>query len=357
MNKIILAVTGLSIITGAFVSCKNAGKDKEQSFANEDTIPVKLYQLSNASGNVTIPVSGMFTTDDETLLSFKTGGIIQHIYVKEGDAIHAGQVLATINVTEINAQAEQAQLGYEKAKRDYDRAMSLMRDSVATLEQVQNAKTALGIATQQLNAAKFNQGQSDIRAPRDGFVLKKIANDGQVVGPGAPVFQVNGARSAHWLLRAGISNKEWAAIHVGDTATVQIESLPGKNFDAHVARKSEGVDQTGAFTIDIQPSGEKPSGVAYGMFGKAVVYTQNRANIKTTSNMWSMPYDALLDADGSTGYVFVTNDNKTAHRIKVTVGGMDKDNVLISDGLQNVSAVIIAGSAYLTEGSKIKMSE
>jgi multidrug efflux pump subunit AcrA (membrane-fusion protein) len=93
------------------------------------------------------------------------------------------------------------------------------------------------------------------------------------------------------------------------------------------------------------------------MFGKAVVRAQNKAGTTNITNNLVIPYDALLDADGSTGYVFVTNDNKTAHKLKVTVSGIEKNNVLISDGLQNINAVIIAGSAYLTEGSKIKIVE
>ena len=66
-----------------------------------------------------IQTSGLFTTDDETYLAFKTGGIIEKIYVKEGDAIRKGQLLATLNLTEIEAQVAQARLSFEKAKRDF----------------------------------------------------------------------------------------------------------------------------------------------------------------------------------------------------------------------------------------------
>ena len=66
-------------------------------------------------------------------------------------------MLATLNLTEVNAAAEQASLAYQKAERDYERASNLYQDSVATLEQMQNAKTALDVARQQYNSAGFNR--------------------------------------------------------------------------------------------------------------------------------------------------------------------------------------------------------
>lgn len=88
------------------------------------------------------------------------------------------------------------------------------------------------------------------------------------------------------------------------------------------------------------------------MFGKAIIKPET---VTTTDGQgpWAIPYDALLEGDGSTGYVYVTNDNKTAHKIAVTIAGMEAGKVIISKGLQEAGALIISGSAYLTEGSPI----
>ena len=152
-------------------------------------------------------VSGQFTTDDEVMMSFKTTGIISKIFVKEGDAIKKGQLLATLNLTEIDASLQQAQLAYEKASRDLQRLNNLYNDSVATLEQVQNAKTTRDLAAQQLNTARFNSQYSEIRAEANGFVLRKLANEGQLVSSGNAVFQTNGAGSGKWILRSGITDQ------------------------------------------------------------------------------------------------------------------------------------------------------
>lgn len=320
----------------------------------QTAIPVKLLPLNTQSHQVTIPVSGVFTTDDEVLLSFKTGGIIQRILIKEGDAIKQGQTVATLNPVEIDAQVQQAQLAFEKAQRDHQRATNLYNDSVATLEQLQNTQTAKDIAQQQLRTAQFNRSHSVITAPRNGYVLRKLAAEGQLVQPGTPVLQTNGAQSGNWLLRTSVSNKEWAAIGIQDTAVLEVESVPGRTFSGIVSRRSEGIDPaTGAFAIDIKLTGEKPANIAFGMFGKAVISTH--AQTAAQSGTWQIPYDALLDGDGSSGYVFITNDGKTAQKVKVTVAGMEKDKVIISSGLTNARQLIISGSAYLTDSSSIRV--
>jgi multidrug efflux pump subunit AcrA (membrane-fusion protein) len=108
--------------------------------------------------------------------------------------------------------------------------------------------------------------------------------------------------------------------------------------------------------IDIRLAGEKPAAIAFGMFGKANVHTKGAAvTTGSAAGPWSIPYDALLDGDDGSGYVFVTNDGKTARKVKVSVAAMEKDKVIISKGLEGAKDLIISGSAYLTDSSSIRV--
>lgn len=327
----------------------------ENKMAVTDTIPVQVMPLQQQYANTDIAVSGQFTTDDEVLLSFKTSGIISSLTVKEGDAVKKGQLLASLNPTEINAQLQQAKLAAEKSQRDFQRTQNLYKDSVATLEQLQNAQTTMQQAQQQLEMASFNQQYSQIRAPQDGFILRKLANAGQQVTAGTPVLQTNGAQGNQWMLRAGVSDHEWATMQLNDHARITTAAINGQTLEGVVSRKSEGVDPaTGTLTVYITVTGERPRALAAGMFGKAVIQPVHRGTGAGAAS-WQIPYEALLDGDGNSGYVFVTNDNKTAHKIKVTVAGINKNTVTISDGLQQANALVIAGSAYLTDNSAIRI--
>lgn len=209
--------------------------------------------------------------------------------VKEGDAIKAGQLLATLNLTEIKSQVQQAQIGVEKAERDFKRAGNLYKDSVATLEQFQNSKTALDMARQQISVLKFNQYYAEIRALKSGYVLKKLANDGQVVGPGTPILMVNGATN-NWVLKVGLSDQDWASVSIGDQATVTIDTEKDQNFSATIRAKSEGVDPiTGTLWVTLKTNGIPAKKIALGIFGKANIQPKKK------TNAWVIPFDAVVE--------------------------------------------------------------
>ena len=346
------------IILFAVISLTSCSARTEPLKKTESTaIPVRVLQVKEYNAMEKIPVSGQFTTDDEVMLSFKTTGIISKIFVKEGDAIKKGQLLATLNLTEIDANLQQAQLAYEKTNRDLQRLTSLFNDSVATLEQVQNGKTARDLAAQQLNTARFNRQYSEIRAEANGFVLHKLASEGQLANAGNPVLQTNGAGSGKWILRAGVTDKQWTAIKKGDPAAIMIASRSGQNLGGLVTRKSESADPSnGLFSIDITLSGKQAGKIAAGMFGSGVISAGQHPTAEISgAETWSVPYEALLDGDGSSGFVFVTNDNKTALKQKVVIAGVEKDHVIISQRLENTKSLIISGSAYLTDRSPIQI--
>jgi len=348
MKKTFIYITLLLFVVG-FSAC-GGHKNQDTAIGDQDTIPVKVLALKSEDTAHAISVSGQFTTNDETFLSFKNGGVIQKIYVKEGDPVRKGQLLASVNQTEVSAQVQQVKLSYEKAQRDFERASKLYKDSVATLEQMQNAKTALQVAKQQVEAAKFNQNYAEIQANSNGYILRKMANDGQIVGPGTPVLQVNGASETSWILKVGLSDQQWAILKIGDGATVTTDALGSKKIKAVVSRKAEGIDpQSGTFAVELKLTEGKIPGLAAGLFGKATIIPTKK------SSGFSIPYDALLDGGENSGYVFITNDYKTAQKVKVQLGNIQNNQINITGGLENASALIISGSAYLTEGSKIKI--
>jgi RND family efflux transporter MFP subunit len=250
MKKIYLAILVFTILL-VFGAC---GTQQEPSSKqqNQDKIAVEVIELKQSNFISEIESTGTFTTDDEAYLSFQTGGIIESILVKESEYVQKGQLLAQLNLTQIKAQYEQASIAFEKSKRDYQRLKNLFHDSVATLEQLQNTGSLMELAKQQLVSADYALKNSSIYAPKSGYILKKMANPGQVVGPGNPVFMVNGAGQHNWLLRVPVSDKHWSKIQIGNVALVDIDALNLKSVSANVLRRSEIADPyTGTFLIDI----------------------------------------------------------------------------------------------------------
>lgn len=314
-----------------------------------EAIPVRVLNLEKSEITEAISASGTFTTQDETLLSFKVGGIISKIFVQEGDMVKKGQVLAILDPTEVQAGFNQAKIAVEKAERDFQRSKNLFRDSVATLEQFQNAETALNIAREKLVAAQFNFSRTEIRSTKNGRVLRKFVQAGQQVGPGAPVIQINGADQGNWVLEVTLSEYEWSLVNQGDRAEIFIENQ-ADHLPAKLIRLSPGADpQTGTYWADLVFDKPNDLRMASNRFGRAVIFPT------TSVEGWEIPYEALLDADGSSGFVFVTSEDQTAKKIPVRLGAIRTETVQVIAGLENQSQLIISGSAYLRDGAKINL--
>ena len=83
------------------------------------------------------------------------------------------------------------------------------------------------------------------------------------------------------------------------------------------------------------------------MFGKATIHGSKQLAV------WKIPYEALLDGNAQAGYVFVTTDEKTAKKVSVVVGAIEREQVIIQSGLENYKWLITSGSAYLKEGTAV----
>lgn len=337
--------------TMAIVTVMSCGKKKHTENGNEfsaETIAVKTAPVKSNDAPAVITATGLITTANEARYAFKIGGVVEKIYVSEGQFFKRGQLLAKLKLTEIDAQLSQASLAYEKAKRDYTRADNLYKDSVATLEQLQNAKTGVDISGKTVDAVAFNKKFAYIYAEADGFVTKKISNEGEMVGPGSPVFTINETSGSNdWTLKLGVTDKEWSAIAIGKPASVTVDAFPGKTFSATVFRKSQAADaNSGSFEVELKLAmdGSKP---AIGMFAKATINTDGVMHFAT------IPYDALIEADGNSAFVFIPDGGTKVKRVPVTIESFDNGKLYIKSGLENISEVIISNSAFLNDKSTI----
>jgi membrane fusion protein, multidrug efflux system len=342
--------TTITIIAISVVLYSCGSKANEVKKTRDESIPVKLISIQEGTANNTISLSGILSTEGSARLSFKTGGVIDRILVNEGDQIRKGQLLATLKSTEISAQVQQVRLSLDKATRDYECANNLYKDSVATLEQLQNAKTGLDIAKQNFQQANFNQQYSKIYATQDGFIVKKLKNEGELAEPGGPVLMTGAVSNASkWILTSGVSDKDWSALRKDNRATVSIEAFPGKLFPAVISKKSLAADPvSGSFDIELQVDFGKEQ-PAIGMFGKAII------NTTTNATGYTIPYESLLEANGKKGFVFASNDGKTVKRVEVTIGSIDEKTLHISEGLEGYRYVVSSGSPYLNDQSIIRV--
>ncbi len=337
----------------SIAACGKAKGEEKQTTKTDDAevIAIKTVKVQEKNMVHDIVATGILASKAESKLSFKTGGIISKIYVKEGDDIKAGQLLATLDLTEINSQVAQAKLGVEKSERDLQRAKNLYADTVATLETVQNATTGADIARKSLQIAQFNQRFSEIRAAKGGRVIKKLMNAGELAGPGMPVFFINEAMASNsdWVVRVGVSDKDWAALRNGNAVKINFDAYPNENFEGRVSKLADMADpMSGTYEVEVTVN-TKGKRLASGLFAHVALKPSG------SSVMSVVPIEALVEGNGAEGFVFtLAADSTSVVKNLVKILSIHEKEIGISSTVP-IKDVITEGSSYLTEKSKVKL--
>ncbi|MGS2763030.1 efflux RND transporter periplasmic adaptor subunit [Sinomicrobium sp. M5D2P9] len=333
-----------SSLTSLILSCQN----QEEPTSETEVIPIKTAKVISKNYASPILSSGVISSDVETNLSFKTAGYINRLYAKEGEAIKKGQLLATINPTEINAQLAIAKSNYEMTAQDFERIKNLYEEGAATKEEFDQKKAVLSSNLQQYNIAKFNQKYTSIYANTSGTLLNKFMNEGEFVPAGTSVYRISSTDKNDWIIELGISDKDWTKVKVGDAAVVTIDAYKQVEFKASVSEVGSAANpSTGTFKIKL-----KINPGNYQLVNGLVASV--KISPSQTAKLQFIPSISLTEANGYAGSVYILKkDKKTVEKRKVEIAFIDKHRVAISAGLEDAGEVVTDGASYLSPNAQI----
>jgi len=328
----------------------SACSDKKQIVENDNAVKVQTAFVTEKEVIDPVHSVGKVYPKAEAKLGFKTGGIIKDVLVDEGQVVRKGQVLAVLNLSEIEANRNQASLGFEKAKRDYKRAQNLYKDSVATLEQLENAHTQLEYAKSTLEIADFNLKYSRIVAPENGKILKRLAERSEVIAPGYPVF-LFGSNADDWVVRASIPEVEIMKLNIGDNANVVLDAYPERTIQAEITEIGTFADPyTGTYEIELTIANRDVK-LASGLFARFDIFPSKSETYDV------VPVNALVEANVNEGYVYKVDKNNGVAREKVSIFDVHDDMLYVRSALQAGDEVVTDGASYINSNSKIKILE
>lgn len=331
-----------------FLQCSTKEKEQTSKPANLDTTMVVTVHASSAGSHLSTTAIGIITNGQEAKPSFKTGGIVAATYFEEGDYVKKGQLMARLNLAEIEAQLQQASEALGKAERDKGRAERLYADSVATLEQVQNATTAVAVAKKTIEIIQFNKQYSEVRSPIDGRIVKQIVHAGEMAAPGMPVYAIIGTSGADWKIKAGFIDRDWVQLKPGQKATFTLDANPGKQYEVTLTEKAV-IAGNASSLIDAEFSfKERPSDLAVGLLGKISI------NTHSNNYILSIPIECLTRSSDNTSYLYV-NENGKARLRKIITGQLMEDRVEVLSGISAQDEIISTGAMYLEDGDVIKI--
>ncbi len=340
----------IAIITLLSVGCGNKEEQKKQQV--EEVQSVSVAPVARKSLSSPILGSGVLASKSEMKLAFKTGGMIKRIYVNEGQSVRSGQLLAELDLSEIDAQVRQAKIGLTKAVRDLERVKKLYADEATTLTTVQDATSGFEAAQEAVEVTSFNQKLSKIYAPQSGRILRKVAEQGELITPFAPVFILATGESAY-IVNIGLADKDVVKVKIGDKALILLDAYPNEPFTATITQIAQSVNPaTGTFEVELQIQNSSNKKLVSGFVAKAEI-AQN-----SQSSSLCIPVEALVEADRDKAFVFTLNaDNKTVTKTPIRVGKIIGQDVEVLNGIAEGVKIVIRGANFLSDGAKVRLGK
>ncbi|MGA8271316.1 MAG: efflux RND transporter periplasmic adaptor subunit [Candidatus Sulfotelmatobacter sp.] len=376
-----LAVIAAITLVIKFSSGASANRGDEPA---QRVAPVVLATRAPLENVVTL--TGEFVPFQQVDVHAKVAGYIQHIFVDVGDKVRSGQVLAILEVPELNAQVVGAQAdirrsqdAIQRAQSEIERAESTHRayhaaytrlkqasearpglvaeqeldDSMAkdreTAAQIDSTRAALSESQNQLGVAQATldrlsalQAYSHITAPFAGVITKRYVDTGALISAGTssetqsqPVVQL-----AEWsLFRLVIPVPESAVplLHLGSTVQVHVLDL-NRDFQGRVSRFADALNEE-TRTMHTEIDVENPQNiVTEGMYAEVRLPLQGRKDALT------LPVQAVVQ-DNNEHYVLALDDQNRVQKRNVELGEQTSNTVEIVSGVSENQRVISAGQS------------
>ena len=364
-----LAILAVAVVVGVVwlgLSRRSPGQATAPNEASTlPTVAVSKVTRQDIFKQVTIPAE--FRPYEEAMLNAKVSGYVSKMKVDFGDTVKAGQLMATLEVPELQDQLDNAlateaktEADYTNANLIYTRLVSVNRDHPGLVAQqdldtaeANDHATAAAIAAAKADVEKYQTlvGYTNITAPFDGVVTWRYADPGALIQAGTssdsqslPLVRV----SDNYLLRLDfpVSVEYVKDIRVGDVVEVRNESLGGKMFTGKITRFTDKVDEdTRTMMVEIQVPNPDLKMIP-GMYATVVLKVEKHADALV------VPTQAV--SPGKTARVLVVNHDHQIEERDITLGVESPDEYEVLSGLNEGDLVVVGDHSELQAGQKVE---
>lgn len=296
----------------------------------------------------------------EPELGFRIAGKISQRKVNVGDRVDKGQVLATLDTDDVGLQLDASRARFASAKADHrlarnekERYQELLERQVVSRSQYDNVESRFEASQAQLKQARANlrvaRNQTDyanLKAPEKGVVAQRLAEAGQVVAAGQPVFvlAVDGDRE----VRIDLPEQDVDRFSVGMSVALELWSRPGEHFPGKIRELAPAADRRSrTFEAHVAFDNDEV-GAELGQSARVFVNGIGKEKALT------IPLSALT-AEQEQRFVWVVKpQDSTLVKTPVTVGAYREDSVPVLDGLKPDDWVVAAGTQLLRDGQTVQ---
>ncbi len=352
----------LLTVTLLLASC---GGEKHKSVTdNSPAVAVKVGSVATGDISQFVTASGKIEAEKSANVSTRMMGYVTKLYVKMGERVKAGQILASLQNTDLQAKKAQveasilqATAGYNNAKKDYERFVALFNQQSASEKELDDmtsryemAKAGLEGAKQMKNEVMAQFSYTNITAPFSGIVTNTFVKEGDMANPGMPLVSVESPSKLQ--VTAMVSESDIQNIQNGMAVLVLVKSrdqkLQGKVSEVSGSSKNTG----GQYLVKINLDSTDNS-ILSGMFVN-VQFPIGRSENSVTTDRVLVPEEALVKQGQLTG-IYTVGDSNVAMLRWLRTGKTFGDQVEVLSGLAPGESYIVSADGKLYNGAKVSM--
>lgn len=325
-----------------------------------EPVAVTLYYPTPTMAHQPLRYVGVVEAEQVVNLSFKVGGYVERVSVQSGMQVAKGALLATLSSEALEQSYQAAQAKLWQAQDAMRRMQELYdKESLPEIKYVE-IKSQLEQAEAAYKVAEQNRKDTQLYAPQAGYIGAKGIEAGENVLPGQPLFSL--LQLDQVKVKIAVPEQEIAQLALQQQATVEVGALGKSQFTGYLTEKGVVADRM-AHTYEVRltlPNPQKE--LLPGMVCQVTLPVASTAVSAATSGptstvaapvSWLLPNRAIQVANDNRTYVWGVEQG-VATRCYVTVGSLTPQGVLVTSGLKEGVAVVVAGMQKVSEGVNVR---
>lgn len=357
-NSIIrwLPVAGLIVAALGLAGCS-----QEKAEVKDIIRPVKVVEIGAAQTTRQLDYSGSVRARTEMNLGFRVAGKVTERLVDIGQHVTSGDVLARIDPSDYELSVKSTAASLDAAERQVEtvdlarkRAEQLYAKNFAPKSQLEQATLTYNQAVATRDAARSTLAQAqnqvhytDLKASENGIVTAVSADVGQVVAAGTPVMTV--AVDGEKEVLIAVPEMDIAGFRPGKEVKASFWADDALTLAGKV-REVAGSADPQSRTFAVRVSLPNDPRVLLGMTANV------QATVDSKTQLVSIPLSALAEKDGQKIVWAVDRGSDTVHSRPVKIANFTADGVAVADGLKQGDVVVAAGTQFMTDNLKVKLS-
>ncbi|WP_339686261.1 efflux RND transporter periplasmic adaptor subunit [uncultured Nonlabens sp.] len=340
----------------------SCGDKKASTVENlTEAIPVTVQAVTDNTNSSFLAVSGKVQAANSAQLSTRMMGYVNSVAANVGDQVNEGQLLISINNTDLQAQRAQINAGiteatvaFNNAQKDYNRFKNLFAENSASQKELDDmtanfnmGKARLESAKQMKNEINAQLAYTNITAPFSGVITSKNVKKGDMANPGQPLIYIEAP--GNFEVMALVPESEISQIISGTKVNVMISSID-KTLAGSVKEVSTSAQQTGGQYLVKIALDKTEVPVLSGMFATVNFPVERKA----TNNSMLIPTSALV-TNGQLSGVYTVSESNTALLRWLRLGRNVGDQVEVLSGLNVEESFILTANGKLFNGAKVSI--